>query len=121
MRRDWTSGVALHHGTDHSKPVPDHVADHERLVSALRAADRHLTLPGGASLCPLREPSRGARTLCRFNCVSARNSGGAGRNPLLMDEDLHRKNKRIVIALLVFAFLLALLVIAWKLSIYQKT
>ena len=38
-----------------------------------------------------------------------------------MDDDLHKKNKRIVIALLVFAFLLALLVIAWKLSIYQKT
>ena len=38
-----------------------------------------------------------------------------------MDEDLHRKNKRIVIALLIFALLLALLVIAWKLSIYQKT
>jgi hypothetical protein len=38
-----------------------------------------------------------------------------------MDEDLQRKNKRIVIALLIFAFLLALLVFAWKLSIYQKT
>ena len=37
-----------------------------------------------------------------------------------MDEDLHRRNKRIVIGLLIFAFLLALLVIAWKLSIYQK-
>jgi hypothetical protein len=37
-----------------------------------------------------------------------------------MDEELRRKNRRLWIALVVFAILLTLLVILWKLSIYQK-
>jgi DNA-binding transcriptional regulator of glucitol operon len=37
-----------------------------------------------------------------------------------MDEELRRKNRRLWIALVVFAILLTLLVIFWKLSIYQK-
>lgn len=38
-----------------------------------------------------------------------------------MDEELRRKNKRMLVGLIIFALLFALLVIAWKLSIYQKT
>jgi hypothetical protein len=36
-----------------------------------------------------------------------------------MDEKLRRKNRRMLIGLIIFALLLALLVIVWKLSIYQ--
>jgi cell division septal protein FtsQ len=36
-----------------------------------------------------------------------------------MDEELKRKNRRLLIALLCFAILLCLLVILWKLSIYK--
>jgi hypothetical protein len=37
-----------------------------------------------------------------------------------MDEELRRRNRRLWIALVTFAILLTLLVILWKLSIYQK-
>jgi len=37
-----------------------------------------------------------------------------------MDEDLRKRNRRMLIALLTFAVLLTLLVLAWKLSIYHK-
>jgi hypothetical protein len=37
-----------------------------------------------------------------------------------MDEELRKKNRRLWIALVAFAILLTLLVILWKLSIYQK-
>jgi DNA-binding transcriptional regulator of glucitol operon len=37
-----------------------------------------------------------------------------------MDEELRKRNRRMLIALLIFAVLLTLLVLAWKLSIYQK-
>lgn len=36
-----------------------------------------------------------------------------------MDEELRRKNRRMLIGLIIFALLLALLVIVWKLSIYH--
>ncbi len=38
-----------------------------------------------------------------------------------MDEKVRRNNRRLLIAIIVFAIGLALLVILWKLSIYQKT
>jgi hypothetical protein len=37
-----------------------------------------------------------------------------------MDEELRKRNRRMLIALVVFAILLTLLVFAWKLFIYQK-
>jgi hypothetical protein len=36
-----------------------------------------------------------------------------------MDEELKRKNRRLLVALASFAVLLCLLVILWKLSIYK--
>jgi hypothetical protein len=38
-----------------------------------------------------------------------------------MDEELRKKNRRILIAIIAFAVGLTLLIILWKLSIYQKT
>jgi hypothetical protein len=38
-----------------------------------------------------------------------------------MDEDFRRKNRRLAIAIVVFAVGLTVLIILWKLSIYQKT
>jgi predicted nucleic acid-binding Zn ribbon protein len=37
-----------------------------------------------------------------------------------MDEELRKRNRRMLIALLIFALLLTLLVLAWKLSIYHQ-
>jgi len=37
-----------------------------------------------------------------------------------MDKELRKRNRRLLIALLTFAVLLTLLVLAWKLSIYHK-
>jgi len=37
-----------------------------------------------------------------------------------MDEELRKRNRRMLTALLIFAILLTLLVLAWKLSIYHK-
>ena len=37
-----------------------------------------------------------------------------------MDEQFRKNNRRLLIAIVVFAVGLALLVILWKLSIYQK-
>jgi hypothetical protein len=36
-----------------------------------------------------------------------------------MDEELKKKNRRFLIAIVAFAILLCLLVIIWKLSIYK--
>jgi hypothetical protein len=36
-----------------------------------------------------------------------------------MDEELQKKNRRLLIAIVSFAILLCLLVIVWKLSIYK--
>jgi len=38
-----------------------------------------------------------------------------------MDDEFRKKNRRLLIAIILFAIGLALLVILWKLSIYQKT
>jgi hypothetical protein len=38
-----------------------------------------------------------------------------------MDEDFRRKNRRLAIAIVIFAVGLTVLIILWKLSIYQKT
>jgi len=38
-----------------------------------------------------------------------------------MDEDFRKNNRRLLIAIIIFAIGLTLLVILWKLSIYQKT
>ena len=38
-----------------------------------------------------------------------------------MDDDFRKKNRRLLIAIILFAIGLTLLVILWKLSIYQKT
>jgi hypothetical protein len=38
-----------------------------------------------------------------------------------MDEDYRKKNRRLLIAIIVFAIGFTLLIILWKLSIYQKT
>jgi hypothetical protein len=38
-----------------------------------------------------------------------------------MDEDFRKKNRRLVIALVAFAVGLTILIILWKLSIYQRT
>jgi hypothetical protein len=37
-----------------------------------------------------------------------------------MDENLRRKNRRLLIAIVIFALVLCTIVILWKLSIYQK-
>jgi hypothetical protein len=37
-----------------------------------------------------------------------------------MNEDIRRKNRRLLIVLVVFAVLLACLVLAWKISIYHQ-
>ena len=37
-----------------------------------------------------------------------------------MDEELRKRHRRMLIALLIFAVLLTILVLVWKLSIYQK-
>jgi hypothetical protein len=37
-----------------------------------------------------------------------------------MKVELRRKNRRLIVALVVFAVLLAVAVILWKLSIYQQ-
>jgi hypothetical protein len=37
-----------------------------------------------------------------------------------MDEELKKRNRRMLIALVIFAVLLTLLVLAWKLSIYHQ-
>jgi hypothetical protein len=38
-----------------------------------------------------------------------------------MDEEFRKKNRRLLIAIIIFAVGFTLLVILWKLSIYQKT
>jgi hypothetical protein len=38
-----------------------------------------------------------------------------------MDEDFRKKNRRLLIAIVIFAVGFTLLIILWKLSIYQKT
>ena len=38
-----------------------------------------------------------------------------------MDDDFRKKNRRLLIAIILFAIGLTLAVILWKLSIYQKT
>jgi predicted nucleic acid-binding Zn ribbon protein len=38
-----------------------------------------------------------------------------------MEEERRKKNRRMVIALLIFALGFTILIILWKLSIYQKT
>jgi hypothetical protein len=38
-----------------------------------------------------------------------------------MDEDFRKKNRRLAIVLVAFAVGLTILIILWKLSIYQKT
>jgi len=38
-----------------------------------------------------------------------------------MDEDFRKKNRRLAIVLIVFAVGLTILIILWKLSIYQRT
>ncbi len=38
-----------------------------------------------------------------------------------MDQDFRKKNRRLAIAIVVFAVGLTVLIILWKLSIYQKT
>jgi hypothetical protein len=38
-----------------------------------------------------------------------------------MDEEFRKKNRRLLIAIILFAIGLTILVILWKLSIYQKT
>jgi len=37
-----------------------------------------------------------------------------------MDEKLRKKNRCLLIGMIIFALLLTLIVILWKLSIYQK-
>jgi len=37
-----------------------------------------------------------------------------------MDENLRKKNRRLLIAIVIFALTLCAVVILWKLSIYQK-
>jgi len=38
-----------------------------------------------------------------------------------MDDEFRKKNRRLLIAIILFAVGLTILVILWKLSIYQKT
>jgi hypothetical protein len=38
-----------------------------------------------------------------------------------MEEDFRKKNRRLLIALIVFAVGFTVVIILWKLSIYQKT
>jgi hypothetical protein len=38
-----------------------------------------------------------------------------------MEEELRKKNRRLLIAMVVFAIGFTVLIILWKLSIYQKT
>jgi hypothetical protein len=37
-----------------------------------------------------------------------------------MDENLRKKNRRLLVAMIIFALVLCAIVILWKLSIYQK-
>jgi len=37
-----------------------------------------------------------------------------------MDKELRKKNRYLLIGMIIFALLLTLIVILWKLSIYQK-
>jgi hypothetical protein len=38
-----------------------------------------------------------------------------------MEEELRKKNRRLLVAIIVFAIGFTVLIILWKLSIYQKT
>jgi cytochrome c1 len=38
-----------------------------------------------------------------------------------MDEESRKKNRRLLIAIIVFVLAFTVLIILWKLSIYQKT
>src|SRR5207245_4324237 len=61
----------------------------------------------------------GTPFVSRLNHLLTVDAGRVGSGPGLMDEELKKKNRRFLIAIVAFAILLCLLVIIWKLSIYK--
>src|ERR1700722_702957 len=59
--------------------------------------------------------------ICGLDYLFTGDARSARFRPIVMEEERRKKNRRMVIALLIFAILFTLLIILWKLSIYQKT
>ena len=57
----------------------------------------------GISICDIRNRSSGQTFVCCIDCVFAGNAWSARFCPIVMDEDFRKKNRRLLIAIIVFA------------------
>jgi hypothetical protein len=89
--------------------VSPHCCDHGRVL--------YLDV---VSIRDCRVRTSGSTVVRCFDYLSTGDIGRTCIHPIVMDENLRKKNRRLLIAIIIFALALCAIVILWKLSIYQK-
>src|ERR1700730_16241751 len=120
MSSDRAPEPAVHDGIALGQFPAGHAEFNEFLVSAGRHGDGLLFPLDGISVCHVWNRSSCEAFICCFDCLFTGDTGSARVRPIIMEEEFRRKNRRLLMALIVFAVGFTVLIILWKLSIYQK-
>src|ERR1700676_1641198 len=120
MSSDRTPEPALHAGIALGESSPREVEFDQLVVSP--GCSRHgRVFPLDVLPICYRGNRRGSKAFVRgFNYLFAGNPRSACFCPIVMEEDYKKKNRRLLIAMIIFAVGFTVIIILWKLSIYQK-
>ena len=121
MSSDWTPKSALHDGLALCELVAGDAESNELLVSSRRHFDGWVLSLDVISICLIWNRSSREALVCGVDYLFTGDARSAGVFQTVMEEELRKKNRRLLIAIIVFAIGFTVLIILWKLSIYQKT
>src|SRR5580692_7866161 len=120
MPSDRAPKSTVHDGFALGEPSPGHAEFNELMVSSRCHGHGRLLPLDGLSICDLGNRSSCEALICGVDHLFAGNAGSARFRTIVMEQDFRKKNRRLLIAFIVFAVGFTLLIILWKLSIYQK-
>src|ERR1700722_1314667 len=113
--------LALHHGIALGELSAGDAEPNELVVSSRCHGDGRLLPLDVVSVCHRGNRSSRQAFICGVHYLFTGYARSTGFCPVVMEENYRKKNRRMLIAILVFVIGFTILIILWKLSIYQKT
>ena len=121
MPSDWAPELVVYDGIAFGELSSGDAEFNQLMVSSRRGCHGRLLPLDVISLRNLGNRSSRQALICGVNYLFAGDARSARFCPIVMQEELRKKNRRLFVAILVFAIGFTVLIILWKLSIYQKT
>src|SRR5580704_1027210 len=121
MSCHWPPELALHSWIVFGESPPGDAQFNKLVVPSCRRRHGRLFPLDVISVCGGWDRSSGEALICGVDHLFAGDARSACFCSIVMEEKYRKKNRRMLIAILIFAIGFTVLIILWKLSIYQKS